>query len=51
MLEPAARLGAAIGPYMRVDFFASDVGCVFNEFDRTVRQGGPERGSPDKRVN
>jgi hypothetical protein len=35
MLDLAARLGAAIGTYMRVDFFASDAGCVFNEFAST----------------
>lgn len=35
MLELAARLGAAIGTYMRIDFFASDQGCVFNEFAST----------------
>jgi hypothetical protein len=32
MLNLASRLGAAVGTYMRIDFFAADVGCVFNEF-------------------
>jgi hypothetical protein len=41
MLELAARLGTAIGTYMRVDFFASDAGCVFNEFASTPRHFTP----------
>jgi hypothetical protein len=32
MLAQAARLGAALGTYLRLDFFATDQGCVFNEF-------------------
>jgi hypothetical protein len=32
MLELAMKIGAAIGTYARLDFFASDEGCVFNEF-------------------
>jgi len=35
MLGAATRLGEAIGTYMRVDFFASDAGAVFNEFSST----------------
>jgi TupA-like ATPgrasp len=32
MLELARRMGAELGTYMRIDFFATDGGCVFNEF-------------------
>jgi TupA-like ATPgrasp len=32
MVELAARIGAELGTYMRIDFFATDRGCVFNEF-------------------
>ncbi len=32
MVALAARIGAELGTYMRIDFFASDRGCVFNEF-------------------
>jgi hypothetical protein len=32
MLARASALGAAFGTYMRIDFFASELGCVFNEF-------------------
>ena len=32
MVEQAATLGAELGTYMRVDFFASERGCIFNEF-------------------
>ena len=39
MLECASRLGRELGTYMRVDFFATDRGCVFNEFSSTPRRG------------
>lgn len=39
MLGLAARLGAAIGTYIRADFFATDSGCVFNEFASTPTSG------------
>jgi hypothetical protein len=32
MLEIAARLGRSLRTYMRIDFFSSEPGCVFNEF-------------------
>lgn len=32
MVRQAARVGAAAGCYLRIDFFATDRGCVFNEF-------------------
>jgi hypothetical protein len=32
MVSQAMTLGAEIGTYMRIDFFATDRGCVFNEF-------------------
>jgi hypothetical protein len=32
MLELAGRMGAELGTYMRIDFFVTDGGCVFNEF-------------------
>ncbi len=32
LLETTARLGTAIGTYMRIDFFGSAAGPVFNEF-------------------
>lgn len=35
MVTAAGALGASLGTYMRVDFFASDEGCVFNEFSST----------------
>jgi hypothetical protein len=31
----AARMGRSIGTYMRIDFFGTDRGCVFNEFSST----------------
>jgi teichuronopeptide biosynthesis TupA-like protein len=31
MLELSAKLGAVIGTYMRIDFFVTGRGCVFNE--------------------
>jgi hypothetical protein len=40
MLDMASRLGRALGTYMRIDFFATDRGCVFNEFASTPHQGG-----------
>lgn len=39
MLRVAARLGHALGTYMRVDFFAPPSGCVFNEFSSTPADG------------
>lgn len=39
MVDQAARVGAAVGTYLRIDFFASDRGCVFNEFS-SVPGGG-----------
>ena len=39
MLALATRLGAALGTYMRIDFFASDCGCVFNEFSSAPMGG------------
>jgi hypothetical protein len=35
MLGAATRLSQAIGTYMRIDFFGSTVGAVFNEFSST----------------
>ena len=35
MLDAATRLSQAIGTYMRIDFFASTAGAVFNEFSST----------------
>jgi len=32
MLDLAVKLGVALGTYARLDFFATDQGCVFNEF-------------------
>ena len=40
MLDMASRLGTALSTYMRIDFFATDRGCVFNEFASTPHQGG-----------
>jgi len=37
LLKQAARLGTAIGTYMRFDFFAGANGPVFNEFSSTPR--------------
>jgi hypothetical protein len=37
MLAHALRLGGAFGSYVRVDFFATDTGCLFNEFSSTPR--------------
>jgi hypothetical protein len=39
MLELAARLGRELGTYMRIDFFATDRGCVFNEFSSVPGRG------------
>ncbi len=39
MLALARRLGTAVGTYVRVDFFATDRGCVFNEFASTPANG------------
>jgi hypothetical protein len=39
MLCLAVRLGAVLGTYMRVDFFATPHGCVFNEFSSTPADG------------
>jgi hypothetical protein len=35
MVEVSARMGAAIGTYMRIDFLAGEAGVVFNEFSST----------------
>jgi hypothetical protein len=35
MLQLAARLGVALGTYMRIDFFGTAGGCAFNEFSST----------------
>ena len=32
LVASAARLGAAVGTYMRIDFFGGEDGAVFNEF-------------------
>lgn len=42
MLDAAARLGRAIGTYMRIDFFGTDRGSVFNEFASTPSIGKPQ---------
>jgi len=39
MVSFAERLGAAAGSFLRIDFFASDRGCLFNEFS-SVPGGG-----------
>lgn len=39
MLELAGALGASIGTYMRIDFFLTRGGCVFNEFSSVPRGG------------
>ncbi|MFI5403795.1 MAG: ATP-grasp fold amidoligase family protein [Planctomycetota bacterium] len=39
MLLLAVRLGRAVGTYMRIDFFSTDRGCVFNEFSSTPQVG------------
>lgn len=39
MMALAERVGAAAGTYLRVDFFAGERGCVFNEFS-SVPGGG-----------
>jgi TupA-like ATPgrasp len=39
MLRSAARLGGALGTYVRIDFFSTDRGCVFNEFSSTPNRG------------
>lgn len=35
MVDLCTRMGRAIGTYMRIDFFGTDRGCVFNEFSST----------------
>jgi hypothetical protein len=40
MLSHASRLGEQIGTYMRIDFFVSNRGCLFNEFSSTPLGGG-----------
>jgi hypothetical protein len=32
-------MGAELGTYMRIDFFATDGGCVFNEFSSAPGRG------------
>lgn len=39
MLRHATTLGEALGTYMRIDFFATDRGCVLNEFSSTPGSG------------
>ena len=39
LLACAERLGAALGTYMRIDLFATDRGCMFNEFSCTPLNG------------
>ena len=39
MLELAGRMGAELGTYMRIDFFVTDGGCVFNEFSSVPLRG------------
>lgn len=39
ILHAATTLGTAVGTYMRVDFFAPDCGCIFNEFSSTPNKG------------
>jgi hypothetical protein len=39
MLHHAVTLGTALGTYMRIDFFATDAGCVLNEFSSTPGSG------------
>lgn len=39
MLDLAARLGTAVGTYVRIDFFETGRGCVFNEFSSTPWSG------------
>jgi hypothetical protein len=39
ILRLATRLGRALGTYMRVDFFATPGGCIFNEFSSTPADG------------
>ena len=39
MIESAVRLGSAVGTYLRVDFLATERGCVFNEFSSTPDAG------------
>ncbi len=39
MLRCAQRLGVAYGTYVRIDFYATDRGCVFGEFSTTPDGG------------
>ena len=39
MLELARRMGATLATYMRIDFFVTDRGCVFNEFSSVPARG------------
>jgi hypothetical protein len=39
MLEQACSIGSELGTYMRIDFFGSARGCVFNEFSSTPLDG------------
>jgi hypothetical protein len=41
MLVAASRMGEAIGTYMRIDFFVSEDGPVFNEFASTPQFNKP----------
>lgn len=40
MLDLTQLLGAELGTYMRIDFFATDRGCMFNEFSSVPLNGG-----------
>jgi len=39
LLACGGRLGKALGTYMRIDLFATDRGCMFNEFSSTPLSG------------
>jgi hypothetical protein len=39
MLELARQMGAALGTYMRIVFFVTEGGCVFNEFSSVPARG------------
>jgi len=44
MLRLAVRLGTAFGTFVRIDFFSSVHGCVFNEFSSTPWRGRTAKG-------
>jgi hypothetical protein len=39
ILKAAKSLGTAYGTYVRIDFYATDKGCVFGEFSSTPGEG------------